>query len=219
MSLLDQLETEIAQRLESLPFFANITVHADPQKNIVAEIETKIAKLKTLIAPLVSAADDNNPSMGSGVYFDDIQITVGVFQHPLLKGSDPTPRTICEAIHAGLKGWTPASLNSPIVPTKPGIQQIADRTLNIWNTNFQTKGGLVSELPKIYAVESSVTGGNVTLTCDTAGAAIFFTTDNSTPSPRNGTLYTAAFASSGETVKARAFLAGYLHSDVLKLTT
>lgn len=218
MSLLDQLEIEIAERLQSLPFFADLEVHVDPAKNIVASIETKLAKLKTLVAPLVESADDLNPNIHAP-YFDQINISVGVFQHPLLKGDHPTPRAICEEIHAGLKGWKPDSLSNVITPGKPGIQQIADKTLNIWSTNFLTKGGLIATLPKVATPTASASAGNLTLACATAGAAIFYTTDGSAPAPRNGTLYTAPFASSGQTVRTRAFLAGYLNSDFVKTTT
>ena len=42
-SALLQLETEIKERLESIPFFAALTVLVEPRKNIVAEVTARIA--------------------------------------------------------------------------------------------------------------------------------------------------------------------------------
>ncbi len=219
--MLDQLEAEIVDRLSVIPFFATLTILAAPQKNIVDEIAVKVGKLRTVIVPVVSAADDNSPNL-PGTYFDDITINVGVFQNPTIAASanDPLPREICEQIHGALKLWKPDSLSRVITARKPGISYAAqDGQLNVWNCNFTVEGGPIITLTQVAKPAASAGGGNVTLTCATAGAAIFYTTNNSNPAPRNGTLYTAPFASTGQTVKARAFLAGYLISDLRTLTT
>jgi hypothetical protein len=68
----------------------------------------------------------------------------------------------------------------------------------------------------------SETSGVVTLTCATAGAAVFYTLDGKNPMPRGSTavLYTAPFTpGSGLTLKARSFLAGYLNSQTAQQTT
>lgn len=218
MDMLTQLEREIADRLSSLPALSGITVLVDPQKNIVDVISTKIAKLKTLIAPLVSGADDNSPGL-HGPYFDEIRIDIGIFQNPILKGNDAPCRELALSVHEGLKGWKPDSLSSTLNPRKTGIEQIADRTLNIWNCAFATKGGFIASLPKVATPVSYLTTGGIILATTTTGAAIYYTTDGSNPAPRNGTLFVQPFAAlSGTVIKARAFLAGYLTSDALTVT-
>lgn len=213
-SALLQIETEIKDRLESLPFFASLTVLVEPRKNIVAEITARIAKLRTLIAPKIVGADDNHPNV-HGTYFDEIRLAVGIFQQPLLGASDPNAMEIAEEVHKGLKNWTPASLSNALNPAKPGIEPIADRTLNILTCNFTTKGGFIGALPAV-TTPVITPGASIVMGCATGGAAIFYTLDGSNPQPRSGTLYTASFAAplAGITIKARAFLAGYLNSQL-----
>jgi hypothetical protein len=218
-SALLQIETEMAQRLEAIPFFAPFTILVDPRKNIVAEIQSKIGKLKTLIAPKIVGADDNHPNV-HGTYFDEIRAVVGVFQNPLLRADHAEPLEICEEIHKAFKNWSPDSLTNPLNPRKPGIEQIADAQLNIFNCNFETRGGFVGALPVAappVATYSEPDLGYI-FTSATEGAAIFYTTNGSNPSPRNGTLAYGPRALAPGTIKARAFLAGYLRSELLTLT-
>lgn len=61
--------------------------------------------------------------------------------------------------------------------------------------------------PTISGDENFVTSTTVTLGCTTSGASIYYTTDNSTPSSSNGTLYDDPFTlTSSATVKAIAIL-------------
>lgn len=216
-----QLELLAQDRIESFAFFDELTVLVDPRKNIVAEIQTRIAKLKTLIAPKVITADDNHPNV-HGVYFDDIRLVVGVFQNPLLKGDDPEPWEICEEIHKAFKNWTPDGWSNAVTPVKPGIEQIPDARLNIFNNNFATKGGFIGELaatatPVITADDDA---DKIVITCATAGAVIFYTLDGSKPTTQSN-LYLAPVTPPGEDgnlVKARAWLPGRIGSAIATAT-
>jgi alpha-tubulin suppressor-like RCC1 family protein len=56
---------------------------------------------------------------------------------------------------------------------------------------------------------------NVTITCSTSGASIYYTTDNSDPSTTNGTLYTSpVLVNHSLTLKARAFKSGLNPSNI-----
>jgi hypothetical protein len=62
---------------------------------------------------------------------------------------------------------------------------------------------------------SSSTSRSVTISCPTAGATIKYTTNGTTPSSANGTIYSGAFTlSSTATVKAIAIKSGMTNSDV-----
>jgi hypothetical protein len=218
-SYLEDFEQAVADRLEAVPYFADITVLVDPQKNIVSEITSKIAKLQLLVAPFVSGADDGSPNL-AGPFWDRIQLTVGVFHHPVIGAATKAPREVCEQVCAALKGWAPANLSGVLVPDKPSIELVADARLNIWNCNFKARGGFYNAMTQLPAVTHGANGLLTTLACATAGAAIFYTVDGTTPMPLAATgpglLYTAPVALGlGTAVKARAFLAGYLHSDII----
>jgi hypothetical protein len=228
-SALLQLEQELADRLESIPFFEPYatrgSILVEPRKNIVAEINKKIGQLKTVIVPKVVGADDNHPNV-NGVWFDEIRLSVGVIQNPLLASADHAPLEICEEIHKAFKNWTPDSLSNALNPLKPGIQETQSEGLNVFDNNFVTSGGFQGALPQVAT--PVFTGSNTqvsaaSLTCDTPGAAIFYTVDGSKPFPRNSAGYFFAgpwlFAPFAPvTIKARAFLAGYQPSNVVSKT-
>lgn len=59
--------------------------------------------------------------------------------------------------------------------------------------------------------------GLVTLTCGTAEAQIYYTTDGSLPTPQTGLLYSAPFDAEGVTVRATAWKSGMRGSDCAEL--
>jgi len=218
-SALLQLEVEVQHRLESIPFFtpyaSRDAILVEPRKNIVAEINLKLGKMKTVIVPKIVGADDNHPNV-TGAYFDEIRISVGVFQKDLLKGEDASYIEIAEEIHKALKGWTPDSLANAVNPMKPGIEPIADAKLNIVSCNFEMKGGFVGTLPSVAEPSATILPlGNIQFTCATPGAAVFYTTDGTNPTPRNGTLALGVINVPETTrFKARGYLAGFHRSSL-----
>lgn len=70
-----------------------------------------------------------------------------------------------------------------------------------------------------FSASSFIGGATVQITCQTSGASIYYTTDDSTPSSSNGTLYSAPFAiTKNTTVKAVAVKEGLLDSEVASVT-
>ena len=71
----------------------------------------------------------------------------------------------------------------------------------------------VYELPKCNKPEIKVSGGNVTITCATEGAAIHYTTDGSSATPASS-VYSASFVKGNiTTIKAIATKTGYAKSN------
>ncbi len=85
-----------------------------------------------------------------------------------------------------------------------------------WEARLKMRCGTMP-VTKVQQPMASIADDLVTLTTGTSGAAIYFTTDNSLPTPSNGTLYTVPFAvpTSGTLLRATATKAGHVMSMAL----
>jgi hypothetical protein len=74
---------------------------------------------------------------------------------------------------------------------------------------------------KVLTPRISQGGGNITITCGTNDADIYYTSDESLPTPSNGTLYAAAFAApaAGTVLRACAYYDDLTASNVTQLIT
>jgi Chitobiase/beta-hexosaminidase C-terminal domain len=234
MSLLVSLQQQCANRLQSDPLFANVPVLTERIANIQSEINTALGPLgsgatgKTgLVAIVLTPTADVNFDNLFGPFFDDIRIDVRIVENVTIN-EDPANGTnvaasdaaekVCSLLHL----FQPDNANGPVLARKPSIALRHDHASQnlIYECRFRTSGGLTSILSQAATPAIADTSGVVTLTCATSGAAIFYTLDGSSPSPRNGTLYTAPFTpGTGLTLNARAWLAGYLTSNTATATT
>lgn len=229
LGMMETLEQEVADRLLANPFFANIPVLVDPQKNIVTEVTKRIGQSRFLVVPFVTGAGVANPD-DQGPVLDPIRIQVGVFENPVFKLAAAWDGTTCRRIAEevvsmnGLHQFQPASLSNVITASTNAIELVADTALNIWNVNCEVKGGAIGRvLPQL----PTPTWDGASLACGTAGAAVFYTVDGSYPAPRrpdgNGGWLPGLLAApgaplglpGGTKLKARAWLGGYLGSPVL----
>jgi hypothetical protein len=218
VSLKEQLEQEVADRILADPLFATVEVLVDPEKNVVEEVQRKIALLNRLVAPVVNGYSVLHPDV-FGPYFDSINLDIGVFHNPKIAGAGPSPSAMAERVAALLHLWKPDSLSVPLKCEKDAITAVPDEKLNIWSVKVSASGGLTYVLPQVAPVTAAQVGNEVQLACATHGAAIFFTTDGKHPTPRNGTYFGEGDGiqlEAATTIKARAWLAGYLASDLYK---
>jgi hypothetical protein len=126
--------------------------------------------------------------------------------------SRPTIQGLTENVLAALNLWTPSTVNTCYVAPdeKPVVKEedgLLTTNCQLWN---QAGMGLI--IPAVATPAYGVSSTNIILTCATAGAAIYYTTNGKPPTPRSAssTLYSASTPVAGGTlVKARAFLAGY----------
>jgi len=218
MSFFEQIEQEISDRLLSDPYFENLEVLVVKKGNLVQEIKSRLAKQKVLVAPVITRAGVKNWDC-ERPYFNNIAITVGVFENVLVNqsevGTGKTVKAISEKTHSLLHMWTPDSLSASLRSTEDAFEPMADDRLNIANNNFTTEGGLTYALPQIEPVGIGSYNGRLVLSCATPGAAIFWRVDGMHPRPRGSFLYTQPVPiQPGTQVKARAWLAGYLASPL-----
>ncbi len=230
-SILSQLQQQCSDRLQSDPAFADVRVLTERIADIESEIERGLGPLNEqggkngLVAILLTPTASVNFENVFGPFFDEIKIVVRLIENVPVN-QDPDTGTnfpaadAAEKICSLLHHFQPDSANGPVLAQKPAITLGNDPMHLSYDCHFATSGGLATILPQAAAPAFSVTSGAYSLTCATAGAAVFYTLDASNPSPRNGTLYIAPFTpATGRTLKARAFLAGYLISDPLAVNT
>jgi hypothetical protein len=102
----------------------------------------------------------------------------------------------------------------------PGTDEKDDRRVII-DCRFEVRGGVAAVAkvarPTISPAEGGAAPQTVTLACATAGAAIWYTTDESLPTPGNAsaTQYSAPFSvAAAATLRVAAYKSALLPSDV-----
>jgi len=231
MSLLATLQQQCADRLQSDPLFAHVPVLTERIADIESEIARALGPLneqggKTgLVAILLTPTANVNFENVFGPFFDDIKIVVRLIENVPVN-QDPNTGTNVAAADAAekvcslLHHFQPDSANGPITAQKPSIALGNDPKHLSYDCHFKASGGLTTIPPQVATPAIRASSGAYTITCATVGAAIFHTLDGSNPMPRNGSLYTAPFTpATGQTLNVRAFLAGYLTSQLASIGT
>ena len=219
--MLAALQQEIAARLQADPFFEDTVVLWDQKGDVateVARVEQELGWGVLVMTPTADTSLQNLP----GIWFDDVKIVVQCIHVPdVALSSAPRALAIAERVAVMLTGWRPEACGNLLSPAKPTIAaaQTADPRAEGFDVRFTTQGGLSITVPQVATPVATLSAGMVTITCATAGAAVFRSTNGRPPIPRTGTLCTGAFAApaSGTVIKARAWLAGYLPSDPVSL--
>jgi len=233
MSLIESIQQEVADQIAADGFFLHIPVLVESLGDTASQVDralgpinTQGGKIGAVVVVTTPTANVNWPEVG-GPFFDEIPVSVLVAVNPLTNndpavGTGASALSICEEVCSVLHQFYPQSSNGPIVAQRPTITRGPnagdDESIIQYSCRFQTLGGIQNVLPQVATPTASNSSGQYTLNCATPGAAIFYTLDATAPSPRNGTLYTAPFAAtSGTTIKARAWLAGSLASSLFTL--
>lgn len=238
-SLLNNLQQEIKARLQADPFFSQtrqladlsyvtIPVFAEDETEIENSIAMAVGKIGVAVIIAAVVADvsfDNVP----GPFFDNIIIVVrigetvvvnrGTASAPSATGTLKSAAEIAEKVHSILHHWVPDGISTPVRSDKPSIVNTSNEDYNARDCRFHCASGLSYAIPQVATPVLVDTGAHkFTATCATAGAAIFYATDGRQPTPRSGTLYTGEVTLGGaSTVKVKAWLAGYLVSDLATL--
>ena len=217
-----QLKTLAVDRLLADEYFASIPVLDERVQELDNVIDRAVADLGLCVFCTVPNMAVQNPNL-PGPYFSEVDLIFRVFERPILNsladgdGGGKTGLETAATIAGLMHLWIPDSAKEPVVVERIALGNDPDRVA--YDVICAHRGGISYELDRVETPEISVAGGNATITCGTAGAAIYYTTDGTQPSPRNGTLYTGAFAASDVTIRTRAWLAGYLASIEATQTT
>lgn len=227
MSVLSQIRQELQGRLQALPYFADVPVLTEDAHDLESDLaramgaldaaEPRVGACVILLTPRGAV---EFPDVG-GPVFENPEWIARVLEHPAInrgeRGTGKTGADIQEQVMAGLHHFRPLSANGPVAVK--AFELAPDPIYQAYDITFTVPASLRITLPQAAApVLAQGEDGLVTMTCATPGAAIFYTDDGTAPMPRNGTLYLEPLSlSQAATLKARAFLAGYLHSTISAL--
>ncbi|HTJ77942.1 MAG TPA: chitobiase/beta-hexosaminidase C-terminal domain-containing protein [Rariglobus sp.] len=233
-SLHERLQLDLYTRYLSDSFFADIEVSLirprakagfaqiyEQIEQVLGGIKKKAGKAGASVQVLMPASDQLDPNVPGPRL--DVLLTVRIQEIvPINLGPVGTGKTAEEiAEHCIQLGhqFTPFGGNillfSSMVPTDAFDPRV---TVDV---SFSVKSGL-QPVPKV-ARPAITAGGSLafTLSCATAGAAIYYTTDGTYPGSGNttATLYTGAVTlEAAATVRAAAQKDGLLPSDVVQLS-
>lgn len=235
--MLAALRTELANLLIADPWFASIPVIEVKPGDLDAQIDEAIGKVDNVVlvgisGATISKAFRNLKSQTEYyAYFDDIQIYGRVYQRPITDVTGHDAMETAMVIASLWQQYIPVGATENVLATKIAMGHDKDRGLNTWDALAMNRGGVKYDVPLAGSPTISDDGsGNITLDCSTAGAAIFYTLDDTTPAPRRpdpnssgdsiaGLLYSAPFfIDHGTTVRARAWLASYLTNAEITYT-
>lgn len=223
-SALTQVQSEIRDLLLADPFFAKVAVLTEQIEDIENEIDRSMAELGIGCIVLTAQADCQHPNMRP-VYFEQVTVVIRVFENVTFNrgegGSGKTASEVAEKIATLIHGWTPDGAPNTYNLSSPSIKLASAPGLLSYDVLAETQFGLEPDIiPQVGVITLTDVAGVISMSCATPGAAIFYTTDGNFPSPRGGTIYTVPFTpGSGVKVTARAWLAGYVASEVISHQT
>lgn len=230
LSLLDAHE-DLYQRTRADAFLASVNIVKDDVGETLAEIEKSLGMVKeragkigACIVLLQPIANTNAAEVAGAIL--DTEFTFRVLEDPTLNKSDDGTKiralTICRRLVGLHHLYHPAGVMGVFVAKTPAIVPVVDAIAPVaYEVAFTaTESGFDPTVKVTTPVIAPVSGAapqTVTLTCGTAGASIYYTTDGSYPSAvnPNAFLYSAPFVvGAAAVVRAGAFASGKVASDV-----
>jgi hypothetical protein len=206
-SLLTDLQTDLAARLEADDFFADIPVLTERKADVGSGIGKALGTLAgkgsragvcvILMSPVASAEIPNLPGPVL-----DIELAARVLENVLINtganGTGKPALTVARRVARLLHHYRAEGLSQIVIADKPTIVPVEDPVAPLaYEIRFRSREGDLEPFAKVampaIAPNSGAPPQTVTLTCATAGAAIHYTLDGSHPAATNpaAALYTA----------------------------
>lgn len=221
---LSDIRNSVAAFTAADPYFSDIPVVTEKLKDIHGRVEELVGRVTGICLLLVTPILGGRLSNVPGANYSDI-----LFMGRMLV-NNKINKTGKEALDAAIYTdalWSqmkPDQLAAALRPMNPAIVLGNDPRFVSYDIRYLTEGGTKIDVPQLSELTidaSDLSAIELAQSSPQPGAVIFYTLNNEQPSPRNpaSVLYLAPFSSiSGVTVRARAWLPGYLPSAELRQT-
>ena len=230
-TLLETLQADVLALLSNVPSLDGVNILAEDEGDTEARILKKLGTLTkgsgekngmviVILQPEITDSETNLP--GPPV---QVSLQLQVIEQTILNRSENGTgiRSSVAAIRTLHALHLQAIGNALLVPAKNPVSAVKGMkpgylshmvAMEIRNQGISGDGKVLGVSPTV------ITGDLLELTCATSGAAIYYTTDGTYPTPDNGTLYAAAFAlpEAGTLIRAAAYKTDLNPSDCCELT-
>lgn len=196
------------------PYFADISVISVDEKDLENSIEVAIAKIGICILIITPSGDVQNADTPGPFWKIDciVQVWENMIINRASTGTGLEAVDVAEMIAATVH-QKPAPGDNVFAHKRIGLSARQEQLL-VYDVEFYKYGGIELDVTQAATPGLTDNAGEITLTCATVGASVFYTTDGKNPGPQTGTLYSAPFSIIvGTTVKARAWIWGYTVSQ------
>lgn len=215
------LRDQVKAFTEADPYFLPIPILNERLKDLSAKIDQQIGVLGGIMVLLVTPAVGGVLANVKGANFSNIVFVARVLENVNINETGKEALDVAVYIAALWSQARPDTFSSALVPTDNVITLGNDPKYLSYDVAFTTEGGTKIDIPRLAAptIDASNSAA-VGITSATPGAAIFYTLDGTPPIPRNPSshLFLAPFAAlSGQTIRARAWLAGFIPSVESKI--
>jgi hypothetical protein len=235
LDVIERLPEELAARLEADEYFVDIPVVVAEEGDIQATIAKKTAIVQgksgrrgvvVIVLPLVADDEYPNVAFGSMTLRPAFQVVENVSMNNDPAGTGKSARQVARRIRDVIKPLALLGLCTEMVPDKPCIEPLnlegeIGRSTRAYQVNFMTYEADSEEVNQVAMPQPESGGGDTpsfAIACDTAGAEIYYTTDDSFPAAgrAGSSLYAApvAIPAEGLTVRIAGYKSGWIASQV-----
>lgn len=219
---LSDIRASIGAFTEADPYFCDIPVITERLKNLQGRIDELVGRAGGIALILVTPVLGGVLANVTGANFSGIQVIGRILENTKINETGKEALDIAIYTTALWSQLKPDALSSTLVPQEPPIVLGNDPKYLSYDVRFTTEGGTKIEIPQIDPLTidaSNLAAIALAQSTPVPGAAMFYTLNNTQPSPRNpaSALFLAPFSSiAGTTVRARAWLPGYIPSAELR---
>jgi len=231
-TILTDLQEDLQARLEADEYFVDIPVILADAGNVSAEVDKVMAGQNAkgghtgaaVIVEQIDAEDDmaNVPTGPLDLHLEFIVIENREINVNSKTGTGKSALAIARRIHRVMKLFTAGGRCHCLVVERPCIAKAPEYDPYVaYLVRFRTQEADPDTFTYVQTPVMSFGSNQVTLTCATVGAEIYYTTNGDYPTPQNSqaNLYSAAFTLTEETtVRASAYYTGAIASDVVENT-